>query len=453
MFKTFIEWIKGLAKRITDPNESLPDVAVSSDMQTALELWAQEYEKPTLPSLRLAAGVSKELATAVTLEFKSEITGSKRADYLNEQYKKVLKDLRINTEYACAKGGLVFKPYPDEDQIHVQAIQADRFFPVAFDSNGDITSAYFVEQFTKGDQIYTRIELHEFTPESYTVKNFAYVSKYKQIKGTRISLDAVPEWADILPEAEIRGAEFPLFSYFKMPFANTIDPTSPLGISVFARALNNIKDADRMYDSFLWEFQGSELAVTADESLFYLGDKSNELRLPKGHERLYRPVGLVGNEDKISNHMDTFSPNIREASYINGLNALKQTIEFNCGLAYGTISDPQQIDRTATEIKLSKQRSYATVSDIQKALQRALDHLIYAMDYWVDVMNLAPAGTWEVNYAWDDSIVMDAETERSTMLAEVAQGIRSPESYLMTWYGVSEEEARAMMPALQQLIQ
>lgn len=451
MFKAFIEWIKSISKKFTGADEVLPEVAVSGEMQTALEKWAKAYESPEQPSLRLAAGVAKEIATAVTLEFKSQISGSKRADYLNEQYVRVLDKLRINTEYACAKGGLVFKPYPEGNKILVQAIQADRFFPVAYDSTGNITSAYFVEQFVRGGQVFTRVELHDYHPDVYKIKNYAYVSKSKMVKGNQVSLESVPEWADIMPEAEMRGAEKPLFSYFKMPFANTVDANSPLGVSVFARAMDNMRDADKLYDSMLWEFKGSELAIMADEALFYLGEKSGDLKLPKGTDRLYRPINLVGG-DKISDHLSTYSPVIREEDYIRGLNAIKQAIEFNCGLAYGTISDPQQIDRTATELKLSKQRSYATVSEIQKALQTALDNLIYAMDYWTTAMGLAPVGDWEVSYSWDDSIVVDAEADRQIMLNEVAQGIRSAESYLSEWYGVSEEEAKKMMPNMEQLL-
>ena len=75
-----------------------------------------------------------------------------------------------------------------------------------------------------------------------------------------------------------------------------------------------------------------------------------------------------------------FSPQIRDQSLVNGLNRIFQRIEFNCNLAYGTISDPQVVDKTAEEIKASKQRSYASVLDIQKALEGALEDLIYAMD-------------------------------------------------------------------------
>ncbi len=67
-------------------------------------------------------------------------------------------------------------------------------------------------------------------------------------------------------------------------------------------------------------------------------------------------------------------------------------IEFACCLAYGTLSDPQNVDKTATEIKTSKQRSYTFVSDTQLALQTALEDLVYAMNFWASLYGLVPPG-------------------------------------------------------------
>lgn len=56
--------------------------------------------------------------------------------------------------------------------------------------------------------------------------------------------------------------------------------------------------------------------------------------------------------------MQVFSPALRDVSILNGLNDLLMRIEDTCGLARGTFSNPQSEARTATEIKILKQRSY-----------------------------------------------------------------------------------------------
>lgn len=120
--------------------------------------------------------------------------------------------------------------------------------------------------------------------------------------------------------------------------------------------------------------------------------------------------------------IDAFSPDIRDQSFYNGWNQQMRRIEFNCNLAYGTLSDPNNTDKTAEEIRASKQRSYAFVSDCQTSLQTALEDTVDAMNFWCDIYNLAPPGVCNMTYNWDDSIVVDADKERQTDREDVAMG-------------------------------
>ena len=85
---------------------------------------------------------------------KTEITGSKRADYLNEQYQRVIEGIRPNVEYACAKGGIILKPYVAGNNIVVDYNQADTFLPTAFDGTGKMTGCIFYTQIVR-DGIFT----------------------------------------------------------------------------------------------------------------------------------------------------------------------------------------------------------------------------------------------------------------------------------------------------------
>ena len=142
-----------------------------------------------------------------------------------------------------------------------------------------------------------------------------------------------------------------------------------------------------------------------------------------------------------------FSPQIRDGSLFNGLNRLFQRIEFACGLAYGTLSDPQTVERTAEEIKSSRQRSYATVADIQKSLRDALTALAGAMDVWCTLGRLAPQGVYDISFEFDDSIVADRKTEFAEKQQLVAAGIMQPWEFRMWYFGESEAKAKAMSDA------
>ena len=73
------------------------------------------------------------------------------------------------------------------------------------------------------------------------------------------------------------------------------------------------------------------------------------------------------------------------------------------------------------------------------------------MDVWTTLGSLAPAGKYETTFKWDDSIITDAESEREKKMQEVAAGILKPEAYLMETRGITEEEARKLMPGMEKL--
>ena len=337
----------------------------------------------------------------------------------------------------------MLKPYVVNDTIAIDCVQATDFLPLAFDSKGKITACDFVEHKKQGSHFYHRIERHEYKDGKNTVTNKAYRSSSINDKGTEVALAEVPEWAELKPVQEIGNTKQPLFAYFRIPLGNTIDPSSPLGVSTYSRSVNLIEDADKQYQRFLWEYEGGELAIDASEEAFKK-DKSGKPILPEGKERLFRP-NLLDETAKGSELFKTFSPTLRDVSLLNGLNAILQKIEFNSGLAYGTLSDPQNVDKTATEIITSKQRSYSTVTDIQMALQTSIEDLVYAMDVYATLYGLAPNGEYEVNCVWDDSIVVDAEAERTRDMNEVRMGLMQKWEFRVKWYGEDEETAKKVI--------
>ncbi len=126
-----------------------------------------------------------------------------------------------------------------------------------------------------------------------------------------------------------------------------------------------------------------------------------------------------------------YSPVIRDESYIRGLNEHLRKIEDKTGLSRGTFSDPHDdTARTAYELKITKQRTYATVTKrFNEAFQRALEHLAAAIDELMTLYNLAPTGSYTMNCVWDDSVIIDADTERMTDREDVRDGLMAPWEY------------------------
>ncbi len=406
--------------------------AVSSEMASAIRLWNDMYE--TKRGLHLPAAIASEMARMITIELNSSISGSSRAEFLNGIYSGVIDNIRVPVEYGCACGGMVMKPYFANGTIVVDFVRAENFIPTAVDDAGKIIGAIFVQRIFEGGTYYTKLEEHSLKENTYTIKNRAYVSRSAGVLGRVCDMGTISAWKDIAEEMTIGNVKAPLFGYFKPATANSIEQGSVLGASVFANAVNLIEDADKQYERLLWEFESGERALIAN-SMAFRTDKNGNIKLPD--KKLYRTLDV----DDVDFFRE-WTPNIRENSYINGLDRIFRQIEFNCGLAYGTLSDANNSDKTAEEIRTSKQRSYATVTDNQKALRNALCDLVYAMDVWCTLYSLAPMGKYDISFDFDDSIVADRKTEFEEKCVLVEKGIMSAWEFRMWYFGEDEAVAK-----------
>lgn len=444
MFERIVNFIKGAINKMFNTTDIAKDfnidISTSNEMLSAIEKWSAIYNSKApwlneeVKSLHVAKTICEKVAKAVTIELKTKVDDKE----IDKIYQRFIKNIRTNTEYALGKGGMFFKPFYANGKIKISCIQADKFIPTKFDSTGELLGAIFIDQITRGKDVYTRLEYQELNDTTLTIKNKAYKTTVhnSNILGTQIMLSQVPEWANIQEKLEIDNINRLLGGYFKIPIANPIDNTSPAGVAIFANAIDTLEEIDKQFSRTLWEYEGSELAIDVDE-LMLKKDKDGNSIYPKGKERLYRKLDIDDKTDK----WNVFSPTIRDTSLFNGLNELLRQCESQCGLAFGTISKIENVEKTATEIKSSKQDYYVTVSDIQGALQTALEDLVYSIDILMSLYGIKHKVGANVSFDWDDSILVDSEKKQSQALVEKNAGLIDDIEYFVQTRDYSEEEA------------
>ncbi len=423
-------------------------------MQTSLNSWLELYRYGSNTvnnnqSLDLPAAIASELVRLVMAESVIQVNGdTARSKYLDQQLQSFFRLFAaFRAEAAFALGGMAFKPYVSGDRIFVDMVRADRYVPTAFDDSGNATAAVFLSRKIIGRHYYTRLETHTWHAEdnTYTVENRAYCSLSDSALGSPCRLETVAGWEKLSQQQTIADVEHPLFAVFRVPTSNTIDPDSPMGVSVYAHAAHLICEANAQWARILWEFEATEVAVNASEDLFQRDRKTGKLRdLPFGNKRLFHKFSTTDN--KLAEDLQVYSPAIRDVSLFNGLNHMLQRIEFNVGLAYGTLSEPTDIEKTAEEIRTSRQRSYVQVSKMQQSLQDALEQLLYAMDVYATLYGLAPSGNAELSCTWGDSVLEDTDKEFQRRLQLVTAGKLKAEKLLAWYFGCTEEEAKEYLP-------
>lgn len=108
----FLSWLRSIVNKL-DPENATSNYQFDN-MEEAMEVWLEIYaDEPSWSkdchnkTLNLGATIASEFARLIMIEFESEITGSERADYLQEQYERLLEQLRVRLEAGCAVGGIM----------------------------------------------------------------------------------------------------------------------------------------------------------------------------------------------------------------------------------------------------------------------------------------------------------------------------------------------------------
>jgi A118 family predicted phage portal protein len=409
------------------------------------ELWRKmlkgkaPWNNEEVPSIRLAKSICREIARYTTFELESEITGAGRGEYLQEQYEKVL-DETLDSVAALAGGGkVIFKPFVRNERILVKTVTPECYFPLKYNEIGELVSVAFTDRLKRDTYYLTLLESHSWdeTANTYTITYKAYKSSRESQIGVPVGLDIIPEWASLQPELNFTNITRPLFVEAKMLE----------GKAAFSEAIELIKEADEQYGKVLWEYLGGELAIDANTDLFRK-TKWGKWDLPKGKERLFRLNS--GDNPKIG--MDAWAPELRDAAFWRGLNNHLRRIEFAIGFAYGILSDPNEVEKTAEEIKASKHRFFVTIQEVQKALRKAYKALIEAMNMLADIYGLAPAGVYEFIFNPGDGIMEDFDKEYARRMSLASQGYIHPKKLVAYAMGLSEEQAEELILEAQQAL-
>ena len=424
------EWIVKMLSRSDIKSIYGTRIAVTEKMTAAIEDWERMYcgkapwtdQRKGIHSLRLEQAVVREFANTSINEMSVKVSNDK----LNEILKSALKDLNKNLQRGLASGAMVIKPLGGNN---VQYVSQSQFIPIEYDVNGKLVKVIFpeVKQIAQND-FRIRLEYHSLDYEKgLTITNKAFRSIDGVSVGREVPLSEVPEWSNLLSEVSYPLMLKPAFGYYVNPIDNTIDGTQA-GVSIFESAKDLIRKTDIQFGRLDWEFESAERRLDVDEqAIREMQSGGAEI------SKLYRGVNI---EDAFQE----FSPALRQNDFIAGLEEYKREIEFAVGLSYGDISNPQTVDKTATEIKSSKQRKYDTVTAIQNNLRACLDDLCYSLAFY---NGLTQSG-YELSVNFEDSILTDDETKRTQDRQDVSRVVMPLWEYRMKWYGEDEETAKAM---------
>lgn len=418
-------------------NISSPEYTV---MESAIKEWLSLYQGT---DAKLASRICQEAAGLALVEFKFNVTGSERAAAIDKIIKmSMLPVISAKLEVALALGGMIMRPREDT----IDFILPNAYFPISFDSSGNITSFIFVDKIQKGKEYYTRLEYNKYENEVYTIESKGFRSTSPDVLGVQIDYSIVPEWSDIEPKVVIEGVDRPLYGYFKTPFSNTIDIESPLGVSLFDKAVDSCKKYDRIYNLAFLDVDKSEKFVFVDQKLLRKtgeGKAASKVIESNPLPHLIKGLGMGLSQESL---YQEYNPEIRIVDYRDALKTFASEAGSLCGFdnGYFTFDENSGVAVTATQVEASNLKTVKTISNIQASFLASLENLVYAMDIQQDLYNLSPKGRYDIGVQVKDFTV-NKEEDRARIKGLSDAGYIPKWKYLVLCEGYSEEEAKALV--------
>lgn len=453
----------GLLRGIRDIAQH-KDISINEDFYNEIDSWKSLYQgyykdihdieyttvakgrqTRRMHTLNMPKVVTEEMASLI---FNEKCNISISDETTNDFIEDVLKQNKFNKnfmdylEYSLAFGGMVVKPYVDNDKIKLSFVTADCFIPISY-SNSRIYEGVFINEFRKGEDKYTHLEWHLWEKDVYVVRNDLYKSTNGQDLGTKTNLSDM--FPDLEEEVTIQGLSDPLFAYFKPNIANNHDTQSPLGISIFANAIDTIKAIDTAFDSFEREFRlgKKRIIVPAHMVNTVIDENGNPHRYFDSNDELYEAFNFG---DMDSDTIQESKIELRVDEHISAINALLNLYAMQTGFSTGTFSFDGASVKTATEIISENSKTFKSKKSHEIIVESGLQELIHSILELAYLYGIYKTPEdYEVIVSFDDSIVEDKLAELTNLIQEVTNKLTPRKQAIMKYHGLTEEEAEKWM--------
>ncbi|EFV79287.1 A118 family phage portal protein [Bacillus sp. 2_A_57_CT2] len=404
-------------------------------------------KKRRMASLNMPKVVSQELATLIFNE-RCEINISDKtlSENIHDVFKNnnFVKKFQDYLEYQFAMGGMVVKPYVEDEKLKLSYVTADCFIPISWDHN-TIREAVFINEFSKKGKKYTHLECHLWDGETYLIRNEVYENNTGEELGVKVPLKQF--FPNLEEEIRISNYKRPGFVYFKPNIANNLDTTSPLGISIFANALDTLHSLDIAFDSYQREFKlGKKRILVPDTAIQTVIDPltGQMHRYFDAEDEVYQAMALG---DMDANKIADISATLRVEEHISAINSLLNVLAMQIGFSSGAFTFDGQGVKTATEVVSENSKTFRTKQSHENLIEAGIQELVECIIQVAELYQLfsRPEGEYEVTVAFDDSIAEDQNAEIAKQVQLVTNQLTSKKKAIMKIHGFSEEEAEQLL--------
>ena len=327
--------------------------------------------------------------------------------------------------------------------IAVDFVRADGIYPLSWE-NGVIRECAFATAHYDGGREYLYLQVHRRDREEQTclVENYLYrVPEGAADTGgaaslERAGLNAIPVTRGIAPVFRTHSPE-PLFFINTPNIANNLAPDVPMGISVFANAVDQLMDCDNIFDSLNSEFVlGRKRIMVKPEAVRSLDGEP----LFDANDLVFY---ILPEDGQNRSTVQEITATLRVDQHVAGLQLALDLLGLKCGFGPNHWKFDAGHITTATQIITANSEEYRT----QQKHQLVLESLLLRFARTVlrlgrDFLGLELDTEVPISVDFDRSTVENDGEEFERDIQMLEHGILSKEEFRMKWINEDEQTAK-----------
>lgn len=405
-------------------------------------------------TLNMAKKVSEDWANLLMNErVKITIEGDKEQEFVDDILKKNSFEIKANEmqELKMALGTVAFVPRvvgQSEDgasEIKIDYVTINNIFPLRWD-NGKVVDCAFTSKHTVNGKDYIYLQIHKKEENgNYVIENSIY--SYENDSLSDAKLEDVEGFEKVIPVVHTNSKERQ-FVIDRPNIANNVNYHLPVGIPVYANAIDVLKGIDVAYDSYCNEFLlGKKRIMVSPTAEKYIDG-----------EPVFDPTDVsyyvLPEELKDGSVITPIDMTLRTVEHNRGIQDQLNLLSSKCGFGEQHYKFDGGSVATATQIVSENSTLFRSIKKHEIILDEVIKELCaILLRLGNTAMNAGVSEDVEITIDFDDSIIEDKATEFSRDMQLLQAGIMNAWEFRAKWMNEDEETAKKNLPSMEAMVE
>ena len=406
-------------------------------------------------SLGMAKKVCEDWANLLMNE-KVHITleGEKEQSFIDDVFTKNMFQTAMNElqERGAAAGGYAIIPrvvkaavnadgeIVNGGEITLDYITAENIFPLAW-TGRKITECAFASVVNSEGKQYLYMQLHTLENGKYQIQNYLFDTTDNGLEPVEFA--NVKGFESVTDKPILTKSDKPQFVIGRYNIVNNIDDNNPMGISVYANAIDQLKGVDIVYDSYVNEFILGKKRIMVKPSATKNMDGVNVFD-PKDVMFYVLPEDM--NDGDLIQPIDM---SLRTANHEQAIQDALNLLSAKCGFGEQHYKFDNGSIATATQIISENSTLFRTIKKHELLLEELLIELCRILLRMGNAyINAGLDEDVEISVDFDDSIIEDKATDEARIYQMLAAGLMRADEARSILMNEDIETARAALPTM-----